>query len=308
MLLDRIELFVRVAKHRNLGRTAREIHVSASSVCQRLKSLENDFGTKLYKKKREGIELTGAGETLLTAASEVLNQLGTLKITLNRDSEIAVRTLTIGGTYSPSAKYLPSAIAAFQKTHPDVKVTFVTSDKTSIEKLLRDSQVEIAIIQSPSESADFRMEYFAVDNLMFFAHPTHPVAKKKRLALADLSQTPLIVIDGKDTSETMLKHLRCRGVIPNVALRCVSPEAAKAAVRKKMGVGILFYNLIEEEVKRKDLKILKFPDLPKLVGDSYIVYGKNKALSSAGNDFLTVLRSMKARQKNPVSVVEIDAA
>ncbi|HZA56964.1 MAG TPA: LysR family transcriptional regulator [Candidatus Udaeobacter sp.] len=308
MLLDRIELFVRVAKHRNLGKTAREIHVSASSVCQRLKSLENDFGTKLYKKKREGIELTGAGETLLTAASEVLNQLGTLKITLNRDSEIAVRTLTIGGTYSPSAKYLPSAIAAFQKTHPDVKVTFVTSDKTSIEKLLRDSQVEIAIIQSPSESADFSMEYFAVDNLMFFAHPTHPLAKKKRLALADLSQTPLIVIDGKDTSETILKHLRCRGVTPNVALRCVSPEAAKAAVRKKMGVGILFYNLIEEEVKRKDLKILKFPDLPKLVGNSYIVYGKNKALSSAGNDFLSVLRSMKARQKNPVSVAEIDAA
>jgi hypothetical protein len=44
------------------------------------------------------------------------------------------------------------------------------------------------------------------------------------------------------------------------------------------------------------------------VGNSYIVYGKNKALSSAGNDFLTVLRSMKARQKNPESVAEIDAA
>jgi DNA-binding transcriptional LysR family regulator len=308
MLLNRIELFVRVAKHRNLGRTAREMHVSASSVCQRLKSLENDFGTKLYKKKREGIELTGAGETLLTAASEVLNQLGTLKVTLNRDSEIAARTLTIGGTHSPSAKYLPSAIAAFQKTHPDVKVTFVTSDRASIEKSLRDSQVEIAIIQSPSKSADFSMEYFSVDNLMFFAHPTHPVAKKKRLALADLSQTPLIVMDAKGTSETMQKHLTYRGVTPNVALRCVSPDAVKAAVRQKMGVGILFYNLIEEDVKRKDLKILKFPELPKLVGNSYIVYGKNKALSSAGNDFLTVLRSMKARQKNPESVAEIDAA
>jgi DNA-binding transcriptional LysR family regulator len=59
--LNRIELFVTVAKHHNLGKTAREMHVSASSVCQRLKSLENDFGVKLYKKNREGIELTGAG-------------------------------------------------------------------------------------------------------------------------------------------------------------------------------------------------------------------------------------------------------
>jgi hypothetical protein len=43
------------------------------------------------------------------------------------------------------------------------------------------------------------------------------------------------------------------------------PEAVKAAVREKMGLGILFYNLIEEDIKRKDLKTMKFPGLPKLV-------------------------------------------
>ena len=123
MLLNRIELFVTVARHHNLGKTAREMHVSASSVCQRLKSLENDFGVKLYKKNKEGIELTGAGETLLTTGSDVLNQLENLRKTLNPCSETAVQSLTIGGTYNPSAKYLPSAIAAFQKTHPNVKVT-----------------------------------------------------------------------------------------------------------------------------------------------------------------------------------------
>ena len=162
MLLNRIELFVTVAKHHNLGKTAREMHVSASSVCQRLKSLENDFGIKLYKKTKEGVRLTGAGQTLLATGSDVLNRLDTLRKTLNPDSETAVRPLTIGGTYNPSAKYLPSAIAAFQKTHPDVKVTFLTADRASIEKLVRQSEVDIAMIQSPSESSDFDREHFAV--------------------------------------------------------------------------------------------------------------------------------------------------
>jgi DNA-binding transcriptional LysR family regulator len=302
MLLDRIELFVTVARHQNLGKTARERHVSASSVCQRLKSLEHDFGAKLYKKNKQGIELTGAGQTLLTAGSEVLTKLETLKKVLNGVPEAAVQTLTVGGTHNPSAKYLPSAIAAFQKIYPDVKVTFLTLDGPSIEKLLRESEVEIALIQSPSQSSDFSMEHFAVDNLMFFAHPTYPLTKKKRLDLKDLSKTPLIVREGRGSSEKMLKELRCRGVTLNVTLRCVSPDAVKAAVRKKMGLGILFYNLIEEDIKRKDLKILKFPDLPKLVGDSYIVYSKNKPLSPAGNDFLALLRSMKAPQKSPQAV------
>jgi DNA-binding transcriptional LysR family regulator len=304
MLLDRIELFVTVAKHHNLGKTAREMHVSASSVCQRLKSLENDFGVKLYRKNKKGIELTGAGETLLTTGSEVLNQLENLRKTLNHDSEVAVQSLTIGGTYNPSAKYLPSAIAAFQKTHPDVKVKFLTADGASIDKWVRESEVDIAIMHSPSESSDFHMEHFSADNLTFFAHPTHPFAKKKNLDLENLAQTPLIVREGKGATHKILQQLKCRGLTPNIALRCASPDGVKAAVRRKMGVGILFFNLIEEDIKRKDLKTLKFPGLPKLVGNSYIVYNKSKPRSCAANDFLTLLQSMKIRVKNPVNSSE----
>ena len=304
MLLNQIELFVTVARNHNLGKTAREMHVSASSVCQRLKSLENDLGAKLDKKNKEGIELTGAGETLLTTASEVLNQLDTLKKTLNTDSQHAIQSLTIGGTYNPSVKYLPAAIAAFQKTHPDIKATFLTSDRANIQKLVRESEVDIAIIQSPSESADFNLEHFAVDNLTFFAHPLHPLAKQKKLDLEDLAETPVIVRDGRGASQKMLKQLECRGLTLNVSLRCVSPDAVKAAVRRKMGVGILFYNQIEQDVKRKELKALKFSGLPKLVGNSYIVYSKSKPLSSIGDEFLNLLRSMKTQLKNPVDMSE----
>jgi len=304
MLLNQIELFVTVARNHNLGKTAREMHVSASSVCQRLKSLENDLGAKLYKKNKEGIELTGAGETLLTTASEVLNQLDTLKKTLNTDSQHAIQSLTIGGNYNPSAKYLPAAIAAFQKTHPDVKVTFLTSDRANIQKWVRESEVDIAIIQSPSESADFNLEHFAVDTLTFFAHPMHLLAKKKKLDLADLAETPVILRDGRGASQKMLKQLECRGLTLNVTLRCASPDAVKAAVRRKMGVGILFYNQIEEDIKRKDLKSLTFSGLPKQVGNSYIVYSKSKPLSSIADEFLSLLRSMKTRLKDPVNILE----
>jgi hypothetical protein len=66
----------------------------------------------------------------------------------------------------------------------------------------------------------------------------------------------------------------------------------------------LFYNLIEEDIKRKDLKTLKFPGLPKLVGNSYIVYTKNTPLSCAANDFLALLRSMKTHLQNPANSSE----
>jgi DNA-binding transcriptional LysR family regulator len=201
MLLNRIELFVTVAEYQNLAATARKMHVSPSSVCQRLKSLERDFGAKLYEKHKNGIELTEAGRTLLTSATEILGKLNDLKSSLSSTEKTAVHTLAVGGTYNPSAKYLPSAIAALQSKHPNIKVTFLTSDRLSIEKSLRQSKLDIAIILSPSESLDFHMEHFAVDNLTFFAAPKHPLARKKRLTLRDLADKPVIVREGKGSTE-----------------------------------------------------------------------------------------------------------
>jgi DNA-binding transcriptional LysR family regulator len=108
---------------------------------------------------------------------------------------------------------------------------------------------------------------------------------------------PFVIREGKGTTQKMLGLLRSRGLTPNVALRCASPDAVKAAVRKKTGVGILFRQLIEEDIKRKDFKVLCVAGLPKLVANSYIVYQKSKPLTVPATEFLALLRTMKGRVK-----------
>ena len=299
MLLNRIELFVNVAKHKSLENTARAMHVSASSVCQRLKLLEADLGVTLYKKSKSGIELTGAGHTLLAKGTDILSQLDTLRHMLNRDARVAVQSLTVGGTYNPSSKHLPAAIAAFQKTHPHVKVSFLSSTGDRIEKLLRDGEMDVAIIQNMSGSDEFYKEKFAVDRLTFFAHASHPLAKKRKLELTDLAQTPVVIREGRRATHQWLKQLKALGLTLNVVLRCQTPDAVNAAVRRKIGIGISFLNLIEEDVQRKEFKCLKCCGLPELVSSSYIVHSKKKPLSSAASDFVNLLRSMKETTVRP---------
>ena len=303
MLLERIELFISVAKHHNLAKTAREMHVSASSVCQRLKTLENDFDVKLYKRNKYGIELTGAGQTLLTAASDVLTRIEQLKTVVKHDV-VPIETLTVGGTHNPSARHLPAAVAAFQKTHPNVKVSFLTARRATLEKLVHTSEVDIAIIQSASKSSGLQLEHFAVDNLVFFTHPNHPLARKKKLDLNELNNIPLIIRDGNDGSDRLLKQLESRDVKIRVALRCISPDAVKAAVRRKMGVGILFTDMIRDDVKRKDFAILKFANAVTSVRNSYIAYSKKKSLSGAAADFLKLLQCMKSSATSRESSAE----
>ena len=307
MVLDRIELFLHVAKHQSLGKTAREMHVSASSICQRLKCLESEFGAKLYRKNKDGIELTEAGQTFLGTASEVINRLETLKKTLRPESQPACRTLIVGGTYNPSAKYLPGAIATFQKAHPEIEVRFLTSDGPIIEKSLRQAEIDIALLHNPSNSSDFHLEHFAVDHLSFFAHPTDPLTRKKKLDLDSIRHISIIVRDARDATDKMLKEIKSRGLTVKIALRCASPDAVKAAVRKKIGVGILFHNLIEEEIKRKELKVLRFAGVPEVLGNSFIVYPKAKPLNAPASEFLALLLAMKARLTQRQNSSNIDS-
>jgi DNA-binding transcriptional LysR family regulator len=65
-----------------------------------------------------------------------------------------------------------------------------------------------------------------------------------------------------------------------------------------MGIGVLFNNLVEEDIRRGFVKSLKFSGLPKVVASSYIVYSKKKPLSPAAVEFLNLLRRMKISPNN----------
>ncbi len=77
-------------------------------------------------------------------------------------------------------------------------------------------------------------------------------------------------------------------------MRCESPDAVKMAVKKKMGVGILFKSVVEADVRRGDFKIIKMPGL-NLIGKSYIIYHKDRPLSPNAQEFLALLRQSRRK-------------
>jgi DNA-binding transcriptional LysR family regulator len=72
-------------------------------------------------------------------------------------------------------------------------------------------------------------------------------------------------------------------------MRCDSPEAVKASVKTKMGIGILFQETVELDVKSGEFKVLKLPD-QNFEGRSFLVYRKDQPLSLHAQEFLDLMR------------------
>ncbi len=80
MTLHQLSLWIAVAKNQSVTKTADELHIRQPSVTQQIKSLENEFGIKLYKVYTgKGIELTQAGKLLLKYAKLIHLQVKTLE-------------------------------------------------------------------------------------------------------------------------------------------------------------------------------------------------------------------------------------
>lgn len=297
MTLNQLFTFARIAKHLNLSHASAEIHVSQSSITQKMRKLEKEFKTKLYQKRHPGIVLTEDGETFLGHVQVILKDIRELTEHFGAPSKQPT-LLRVGGSFAPSASFLPQVLAAFQKQHPGTQLALKTHDSVTLERMLLDSQLDVAIINHRPKSAALVSEPYRREKLVVFAPANHPLAKKSGLRLPELARAPLVIREAKGSQTLIERMLResDSGIRPNIVLRCESPAAVKTAVRNNMGIGVLFFSSVKADIQSGKFKRLKLMGAD-LDVQTYIVR-RSESLSSVALNFVGILRqSRETRRK-----------
>jgi len=94
LTLYQLEVLITVAKHLNITRAARALHVSQSAVSQQIERLEENLRVTLIKKTRRGIELTEQGASVRLASERILSGVNALKKKYGRGISTMMFTVT----------------------------------------------------------------------------------------------------------------------------------------------------------------------------------------------------------------------
>jgi len=293
MTLNQLKMLVAVAKYQNITKAAIGIHVSQPSISQQLKLLEEEYGVILFKKNGQGIELTQTGQLFLENAESILTQVRKLEQNF-KENYRKTRSLKIGSCLNPSVTFLPTIMAAFKMTHPEVQLSLQSGNSSTLERLVMDSELEFSLITNPTFHPALLYEPCRQCSIVVVTSPKHPLAKRAALGLAGLHGVPLVIIKskentGKTVAEQILEKIRKKGIELTVGLYSDSPEAAKAAIKSGVGMGLLYRDYIEPETLRGDLRIIEISELEMKV-TTCIIRRKKTVLSPNGKDFLTLLR------------------
>ena len=139
-----LKTFLAVARHRNITRAAREVHLAQSSVSDQIQSLESELGVTLFTRSRQGLELTAAGAALKPYAEEILQLADEARIAVEATTGTTAATVTIGALETIAAVKLPQWLAAFRSDHPEIGLRLKIAGSDALLHQLEESEIDVA--------------------------------------------------------------------------------------------------------------------------------------------------------------------
>lgn len=261
--IRQLEVFVALVERGSFTKAARHLRLSQSTVSGHISDLERRLDVRLVGRDRSGVRPTAAGTALLRPAREVLKAERGARMAIEELSGLLKGQLLVGGSTIPSSYLLPALFARFHHAYPGVALQLVTGDSREILDRVVSADLEIGVVGAAPGKRDLISDKIGEDNLVLVAPPTHPLAEKRPLALADIAAAPLVMREeGSGTRTATEKALRKlaaseSGPDLNIACQVGSTEAMCAAVRHGLGMAFVSSLAVAEDLASGRLVALK---------------------------------------------------
>lgn len=244
--VGRLRALRRIAAHGSFSRAAEDLGYTQSAVSQQIAALEQDVGLTLLNRAVRPVALTDAGRLLLAHAEPVLEHLATAEAQLAALRGLEAGRLRLAAFGSAFATFLPTAIAAFRRRHPDLELDLTEAEPHSALPLLRTGEVDLAIVYGFDDGLD--RDGLDVTHLLDDEHRAvlpvrHPLATRDTVSVADLADDDWIVpyADGPARAYREGIDRLCAdvGITPGIAFETDDLQAAQAFVAAGLGIALM---------------------------------------------------------------------
>lgn len=238
--LKQLEYFVAIAEAGSVTGAAAAIHISQSALSTSLADLERVLRVQLLMRHHaRGVTLTPAGDRLLLVARALIGQAEDLQSTAGELGEAVVGTITLG-CFSVLAPYvLPEIHASVTELLPELELDVIEGSLDEVEAGVLSGKHELALAYDLGLGPGLLREpLFTVEPYLLLP-ATHPLAKKRRLALQALASEPMVLLDLPYSRDYFLGAFTRAGIEPQIRYRTQSVEMARALVGRGLAYTLL---------------------------------------------------------------------
>ena len=297
MELRQLQTFREVAKTLSFTRTAATLNYAQSSVSAQIQTLEEEFGVALFDRLGRRIILTAAGQRLLHYADKICALVDEALVAVPGDQEPA-GILTIGAPETLCAYRLLQVVEAFRRCYPKVDIIFRPSPTAEDwDTLLGEGMADAALIlNEPYQAPQLIVQALYQEPILVVAHPHHRLAKAHMITPAALRGETLLLTEANCPYRLAFERvLRSANVTPANVLEFHSVEAIKQCALTGMGIAVLPWVVVQQEVAAERLVPLTVAGLTfNMV--TQLAWHRDKWISPALAAFLAMTRTILGEQ------------
>jgi LysR family transcriptional regulator, low CO2-responsive transcriptional regulator len=286
--LKQLRIFEAAARLLHFGRAAAELHLSQPAVSIALHRLETDVGLPLFEQMGRRMHVTRAGVELAGHARAVLARLREADEAIDGLKGAAVGELHIAAT-TTAEYFVPTLLAQFRRGRPRLKIRLMVKNRELVVRDLTENMIDLVVMGAAPPGLDAVSVPFAKNPLAIIASPEHPLARRRRVRLAQLAgETFLIREPGSGTRTAMGRAFSAQRFRPAETVEIGSNETIKQAVMAGMGVSFLSLHTAGLELATKRLVVLPVSGMP-VMRDWCVIHRERKRLSptvAAFKDYL----------------------
>lgn len=240
---SQLRSFCETARLGSMAAAARSLRLSHPTIWKQIRALEKQLGQELLETHERRTELTEAGRTLARLAAAVVAEFETLQDRFQQACGAAPKRLAIGAPSRACTDDLVAVIEEFRSRHPEIHLAVREVFEHQGDQLLESGEVEIVIGDRRycQRLQDLVVEALYEIEPMVIMPDGHPLARRRKIRLADLSKYPVLNRSNSypdDEASAVLSNARVFDH-PDRCFDLVLASSIRHCVRLGFGIGLV---------------------------------------------------------------------
>lgn len=259
MDMKQLSTFQTASETLNFTKSAKILNYAQSSVTSQIKSLEAELGVNLFERLGNKLVLTPFGVKFKVYTDSIISQYHSVLDEINYDKNMTA-TVIVGATESQCAYKLPTVLTEFKILFPKVQVKMKPIH--NLEQILSDLQtgeLDFAFLfgEKFEETNGVQISKLAKEKLVLVASPLNEVCELKKPSLTDLQEETILLTEKGCSYRNLLENMIAESNMSfSSTFEITNVETLKNCVKSNLGIALLPYGVVKDEVNNKNLNII----------------------------------------------------
>lgn len=279
MEIRHLQTFITIVELQGFTKAAEHLGYAQSTITSHIRILEDEMGEVLFDRLGKKVILTHVGKKLVPYAKQMLDVYKEIKNITSHSNNVS-GDLIIGASESLTIYRLGKILKEYKKNYPNVNIILKAAKCSDLRSKLHSGEIDIAFTIEPEiRDTDLVVNHLKDEYMVIIGAPDADLEFLVANCEGEVARESIIFSEkgciARVAFENYLRQKKIRYVNP---LEFSSIEAIKKCVMNGLGISLVPYYTVRDEIREGRLKMI---EVTELLGQfrTQLTYHKNKSVS-----------------------------